>query len=48
MRNLYYCPACRQCRMRDSSKKWLTSYCDAAGRSVRMQLVEEKKKKKPK
>lgn len=37
---LYRCAHCKETVERDSTKKWVKSYCDKTGKNVHLQLVE--------
>jgi len=38
--NKYRCPHCEQVVKRESTKKWIKSYCTGLERYVRLQLVK--------
>ncbi len=39
--NVYYCKHCKRYLKRDSSKKWIKSYCERSGKDVRITLVKK-------
>jgi len=41
MKNKYRCVHCKQIVERESSKKWIPSYCDRTGKNVRLQLIKK-------
>ena len=41
-RNNYVCKHCGKTLKRDSNKQWIESYCEQAGKVVRLQLVKLK------
>lgn len=41
MKNIYKCVHCGHIIGRDSSKKWIPSYCSEKGKNVRLQLIKE-------
>lgn len=40
--NQYHCKHCGKTIDRDSSKQWIKSYCDEAGKDVRLILINKK------
>jgi predicted RNA-binding Zn-ribbon protein involved in translation (DUF1610 family) len=41
----YRCPHCGKIVIRESTKQWVESYCEATGRNVRLQRVSKRKGK---
>jgi len=42
MKNKYKCVHCLKVVGRESSKKWIPSYCETTGKNVRLQLIKGK------